>query len=570
MYRLTGSLNLRRNTVLIGLNPVTTQLTLLDGTPAFQGEGAPIPLLIAPPGGMNIVTGIGVATGVANPRAVGVLWMAGSKSMLEDVSFIPGHSAYIAALAPARPATAPPDRAKLTAYLNTQGPDLWVKDGGGGIFRDLWTHGSYSNAGLRVENTSTASRVYQLSCEHHMQVEVQFHNVQNWDVYALQTEEENPAGAEAIAAEINDSRHLMFANTFMYRVSRNVLPKLSAVTTRKSGDIQFNNIKVFSQTRLAFDNSVRDESSGVAVRAHHFAHFEVQQGMKAASSLALPEVFAKNAKLVKLATGFSNASGLTTDDKGNLFFTDAAKHKIYRWNAAANQADLIGEIPGQPMVLGFVAPSKLLIVAYEKAVYSLDINGHEPPQQVTETATPVANTRLLLPVGIHNQLSVLDDMLRHRGYIYRQGSNTAILSMVENEHRGYFYAPGTSAAIMAGGTWRPILQSSQLASLAAGDRHLVVSEDDERTYSAVLESSGTLKTNIFVDRGGTAVVTDVEGNVYIASGQIYVYDRAGKQIGTLEVPERPSSLAFGGPKNGTLFIGARSSIYAMQTTYRGR
>jgi sugar lactone lactonase YvrE len=403
-----------------------------------------------------------------------------------------------------------------------------------------------------------------------MQVEVQFHSAQNWDVYALQTEEENPAGAEAIAAEINDSNHLMFANTFMYRVSRNVLPKLYAVTTRDSSDIQFNNVKVFSQTRLAFDNSVFDETSGVAVRAHHFAHFEVQQGMNAAAPLPIPAVFAKNAKLVKLATGFSNASGLTTDDKGNLFFTDAAKHKIYRWNPAANQADVIGEIPGQPMVMGFVAPSKVLIVAYEKAVYSLDINGHEPPQQVTETATPALNTTLLLPVGLHNQLSVLDDMLQHRGYIYRQGSNTAILSTVEDEHRGYFYAPGTTTAIMAGGTWRPILQSSQLASFASGDRHFVVSEDDERTYSAVLENSGTLKTNVFVDRGGTAVVTDVEGNIYIASGQIYVYDRAGKQVGTVEVPERPSSLAFGGPENNTLFIGARSSIYAVQTTYRGQ
>src|SRR5262249_27699562 len=39
MYRLTGSITLKPNTVLIGFNPVTTQLTLLNDSPEFQGDG---------------------------------------------------------------------------------------------------------------------------------------------------------------------------------------------------------------------------------------------------------------------------------------------------------------------------------------------------------------------------------------------------------------------------------------------------------------------------------------------------------------------------------------------------
>src|SRR5258707_14393462 len=105
-----------------------------------------------------------------------------------------------------------------------------------------------------------------------------------------------------------------------------------------------------------------------------------------------------------------------------------------------------------------------------------------------------------MPVGLHNELSVLTDMLTHRGYVYRPGSNTAILSTVQNEHRGYFYAPGTNTAIMAGGTWRPILQSSQLASFAAGDQHFITSEDDAATYSARLRDDGTLSASLFTER----------------------------------------------------------------------
>jgi hypothetical protein len=160
-------------------------------------------------------------------------------------------------------------------------------------------------------------------------------------------------------------------------------------------------------------------------------------------------------------------------------------------------------------------------------------------------------------------------MIEHRGYVFRPGSNTAIMTNVVNEHRGYFYAPDTKTAIMAGGTWRPNLQSSQLAAFAPGDSHYLTSEDDGRTYMARLDNYRSLSTTVFAERGGTSVVTDTAGNVYLASGQVWIYDRAGQEIGVLELPERPGSLAFGGPDKRTLFIGARSSLYSVRTQAPG-
>jgi sugar lactone lactonase YvrE len=108
------------------------------------------------------------------------------------------------------------------------------------------------------------------------------------------------------------------------------------------------------------------------------------------------------------------------------------------------------------------------------------------------------------------------------------------------------------------------LQSSQLAPFSAGDERLITSEDDARTYSAKLKDDGSLSTRVFAERGGTSVVTDAAGNVYIAGDQVFIYNRAGEQIGILEVPERPSSLAFGGADRRTLMIGARSSLYGIR------
>jgi len=117
---------------------------------------------------------------------------------------------------------------------------------------------------------------------------------------------------------------------------------------------------------------------------------------------------------------------------------------------------------------------------------------------------------------------------------------------------------------MAGGTCRPLLQSSNLAPFVPGDESYITSEDDGKTYRAKLDAEGRLSTSVFAERGGTSVVRDNAGNVYIACGQVYVYNPDGKQIGVLEVPERPGSLALGGPDKRTLYIGARTSIYSIK------
>jgi sugar lactone lactonase YvrE len=570
-YRVSRPLALKPNTALIGLNPATTQISLLDGSPAFGGEGSPVGIVVAPKDGKNIVRSIAITTGSRNSRAAAVIWMAGKNSLLDDVSF-PGQrffgSGFRGFSGPRRPPGAPVVRPNFE--FSPAAADLLITNGGGGIFRNNWPHGVNAKIGLRVENTDTPGKIYQMSVEHHMRVEAEFHNVRGWEMYAFQTEEENPAGANAYALDIEDSEGLLFANTYMYRVSRNVLPKTYAILTRRSNDIAFENVKVFSQTRLAFDNAVYNEANGAFVRANFFTRFTVNAGSKPRGASSPPASLFGSATLRELASGFSNASGLTVDDAGTAFFTDAAKGKIYRWNGAERTAELLAEIRGQPQVLGFVAPDNLLAIANERAVYRLSSAAPGPAEPVAETAEPLPQTTLLLPVGLHNQLSVMQDMMERRGYVYRPRSNTAIVSVVPNEHRGYYYAPGTRTAIMAGGTWRPNLQSSQLAAFAPGTSHFLTSEDDGRTYRVTLEADGKLSSVVFAERGGTSVVTDVVGNVYIAEGQVWIYDPTGKPLGVLEVPERPGSLAFGGPDRRTLHIAARTSLYSIRTKSTGR
>lgn len=206
VYRVTNTLHLRPDSVLIGFNPATTELLVTDDAANFTGEGDAVPVVESAEGGAAILTGFAIATSPADHRATALVWRAGAHSMVEDVNLRAAFGRRLAALAPNLPA--PPerrfDRAAYIAQLGTQYSSLWVKDGGGGIFRGMWTSNSFAKSGLLVENTTTPSVVYQLSCEHHMKHETQFYHASNWTVYALQTEEENPAGVDSFSIDLKD------------------------------------------------------------------------------------------------------------------------------------------------------------------------------------------------------------------------------------------------------------------------------------------------------------------------------------------------------------------------------
>jgi hypothetical protein len=160
--------------------------------------------------------------------------------------------------------------------------------------------------------------------------------------------------------------------------------------------------------------------------------------------------------------------------------------------------------------------------------------------------------------------------MEHRGVIYAPRSNMAIVAVVTNQARSYFYAPGTTNAITAGGNWQPMLQASQWQLFHAGDEHLAVSEEDDAVYRLKLDSLDQVTATEFAPRGGTGVVTDAAGNVYVAGGQLYIYNAGGREIGVVEIPERPGSLAFGGTDKKTLFIAARGSLFSLRTATAGR
>jgi sugar lactone lactonase YvrE len=116
-----------------------------------------------------------------------------------------------------------------------------------------------------------------------------------------------------------------------------------------------------------------------------------------------------------------------------------------------------------------------------------------------------------------------------------------------------------------------VLRAFGLVKVSPGQSVYISDESEQQTYSATVDDEGTLKdVRLFADRGGEGAAVDARGNVFLAAGQILVFDAKGKPIETIRVPERPVQIVFGGPDGKTLFIAARSSLYAVRTRFAGR
>jgi hypothetical protein len=572
-YRVTDTITLKPDTVLIGLHPSVTRLLLADSTPAFQGVGSPKPLLETPKGGTNIVTGIGLYTNGINPRVVAAKWMAGSDSMMNDVRFLGGHGTV-----DPNATAADSSKAWKEIYNNThtadsnlnrrwdgQYPSLWIT--GGGTFVDIWTPSTFAQAGLYISNTSSEGRIYELSSEHHVRNEVVLDHASNWQIYALQTEEERGEGGFALPLDIRDSSNITFANLHMYRVVSSSQPFPYAVKITNSTNIKFRNVHCYSDSKVSFDNAVYDQTYNIEVRQREFAWLTISGDAPQLQQKAPSPVLAEGAKVEKVAGGFFNISGGAVDSSGNVYFVDAKWQTIYRWTTATRQLSKVRDNPLDPVQLFFDKAGDLIVVSYagQGTVYSFRPGSDDDGITVLPAvpAQPRPGMIPVLPAGYwRNENDFLATSFAKKPYQFISPDGSTFLPAGQQFVSGELYY-GTKL--------NDLLRGFGLAPAVEGQPYYVTNESGENTYVGIVGDDGALSNlRLFAERGGESLTVDEKGNVYIAAGQVFVYNPAGDLIDRIDIPERPSQLLFGGSDGHTLFVLARSSLYAVQTRYRGR
>ena len=586
-YRLTRTLKLLPGTKLIGMHPFGTQLLLKESEPAFSGFGTPVPLVESSEGGDDILNGIGISTGAYNYRAVGCKWMAGERSYLNDVKFVGGHGTLRKPVpsAPGQQSYRSGERriSSPTSPVMETGRDLawdnqywslWVTNNGGGTLKDIWTASTYAAAGLYISETETPGRIYAMSLEHHMRTEARFHNVSNWKIYAFQFEEEGREGVDCHMAEMSGCKNIEMINVWMYRVIRAFMPKEVGFRIWNCENIVFRNMHNYTQVLPVIEFPVYDVNKALPVYSWDFARLTIsgrERGYRPFVSVI--------DKPVKLASGFELATGATADSRGNVYFCENRLKKIYKWSADTEQITLIADYPWKPFTLATDTQDNLLVIFRYDPQPGYLVNGQQEtvsrlpddnamysgwgnsgwsalgysfnPNQADASMKPMARV-------ITADVKRIERVI-HPSSRWRSDFNKIVACMPEYS----FIAPD-------GVTINPetydLGRSCALTITVPGQYEpvYIVNEMNKTTVQLSVGQDGSLtEQGVVCPYGQYSNVTDADGNVYVADGEIFVYDKYGKEQRRIQMEERPISLAIGGKQKNMLFVTTSSSFYGI-------
>ena len=136
-------------------------------------------------------------------------------------------------------------------------------------------------------------------------------------------------------------------------------------------------------------------------------------------------------------------------------------------------------------------------------------------------------------------------------------------------HGVYHIAPDGRIEAIA----RPATRPNGIA-LSPDGRILYVADSDARLIRAYdLDAAGSAANERIVVSAIEGVPdglrADEQGNLYLAAKQIYVFTPAGRPLRSIEIPQTPANLAFGGSDPATLYVTARSALYRVHVGIKG-
>jgi len=360
------------------------------------------------------------------------------------------------------------------------------------------------------------------------------------------------------------------------------------VSLYNSHDIRFRNVHVNAEsgvgtcdengcgtflrlTKYPFENAIQDITHGLEVREREFAVLDVP----AKPDPVAPSTFG-GASVQKLADGFYGLGGGAVDAQGRLYFIDRFFQRIWRWSDAG-RLEMIRDAALDPVNLTIDKSGNLLVLSsYGRNGTVYSVTPGAPDTQVSvipATAAGQGAAATIFPVNwwVNGEFR---DQIDPKTYQFTTLADMFARDTAQSNAQAYV-SPDGSIALPA---WRVFAQgpvdhrglrfSHTLDSYGfvqgkPGQRIYVTNGSENRTYSALVAGNGTL-TDLkpFADRGGEGVVSDAQGRVYVANGQVFVYAPDGKPIGRIDVPERPLQLLFGAPDGKTLFMLSHHGLYA--------
>lgn len=272
-----------------------------------------------------------------------------------------------------------------------------------------------------------------------------------------------------------------------------------------------------------------------------------------------PLPVAPGAKVEKLAGGFEFTEGPSVDAAGNVYFTDQPNDRIMRWGTDGKLSTFMQPC-GRSNGLCFDKDGKLWACADEKnELWVIDL--------ATKMKTVVAKGYQGKLLNGPNDVWVrpdggayFTDPFYKRPY-WKRGPQ-------EQDRQAVYFRAADGTIARVDGDYK---QPNGLVGTADGKTLYVADIGAGKTYRYDIQPDGSLTNRaLFCSLGSDGMTLDEAGNVYLTGKGVMVFDKAGKKVAQIDVPEAwTANVCFGGAEITTLVITAGKGLYAVKMRVKG-
>jgi len=260
----------------------------------------------------------------------------------------------------------------------------------------------------------------------------------------------------------------------------------------------------------------------------------------------------------KLAGDFKFTEGPAVDSKGNVYFTDIPNNLILIWTID-DKLDTFRLNSGHANGLYFDKDGNLLACEGEKG----QVTSTSPDGNYTSIATEYDGKRFNQPNDIWPD---------EKGGVYFTDPKYGVddTELPQDGMHVYYINPDHTSVIRVCDDFE---KPNGVLGTCDGKILYVTDTQTQKTFKFDIQEDGSLANKtLFVKFGCDGMTIDKAGNVYLTtSGKkaVDIYSPSGELLESIEVPENPSNLCFGGKDRNQLYITARTSIYRVDLDTEG-
>jgi gluconolactonase len=278
-----------------------------------------------------------------------------------------------------------------------------------------------------------------------------------------------------------------------------------------------------------------------------------------AQDQALIAIIADGAKLEKIAEGFSFSEGPTADKKGNVYFTDQPNNRILVWNEKSGISTFM-EPCGRSNGMAFDRKGNLWTCADDKGELWLIT----PQKKVKKITGSFNGNRYNGP----NDVWAAPDGGLYFSDPFFVRSYWEHKTMTQDKQCVYYLKPDHKTVIRVA---EDLLQPNGVIGTPDGKTLYIADMQGRKTFSYTINPDGTLSDKkLFCEMGSDGLTIDMDGNLYLVGRGVTVFDKSGKKIGNIPVPEGwTANVCFGDKDFKSLFITASKGLYRIRMKVKG-